>query len=81
MNTTYYTIEPQQDFQGNNYSRWQPDASTNNKIQAENGINTNWKYRQYIQKNANQIMKFNTMQSINTSGNTNFASSRALFSS
>lgn len=69
MNTTYYTIEPQQDFQGKNYSRWQPDASTNNKIQAENGINTNWKYRQYIQKNANQIMKFNTMQTINDSGN------------
>jgi len=69
MNTTYYTIEPQQYFQGNNYSRWQPDASTNNKIQTDNIINSNWKYRQYIQKNANQIMKFNTMQTINDSGN------------
>lgn len=30
---------------------------------------TNWKYRQYIQKNANDIMKYNSMEYINASGN------------
>lgn len=69
MNNNYYTIEPTQEIQGNTYSLWQPDASTNNKIQIDTGITSNWKYRQYIQKNANDIMKYNTMQSINNSGN------------
>lgn len=69
MNNNYYTIEPQQNFQGANYNLWQPEALTNNKIQVNSGINSNWKYRQYMQKNANQIMKYNTMETINTSGN------------
>ena len=69
MNNNYYTMEPTQQFQGTDYSLWQPDSSTNRKIQVDTGINSNWKYRQYMQKNANEIMKFNTMQSINTSGN------------
>ena len=69
MNPPYYTIEPQQNFQGLNYNSWQPEALTNNKILADTGIQTNWKYRQYMQKNANQIMKYNTMESIYTSGN------------
>ena len=69
MNNTYYTMEPQQKFQGANYSSWQPEAETNNKILLDTGIKSNWKYRQYIQKNANQIMKYNTMESIYTSGN------------
>jgi hypothetical protein len=65
----YYTIEPTQELQGTSYSLWQPEGSTNRKIQVDSGISSNWKYRQYMQKNANEIMKYNTMQSINTSGN------------
>ena len=69
MNNTYYTIDPQQEFQGTSYSLWQPGTQTNQKIQIDSGITSNWKYRQYMQKNAKQIMKYNTMQTINTSGN------------
>jgi hypothetical protein len=69
MNHQYYTIEPQQEFQTSSYSLWQPDAITNNKIQVDSGINSNWKYRQYMQQNANHIMKYNTMESIYASGN------------
>jgi hypothetical protein len=69
MNNNYYTIEPTQELQGTAYSLWQPDSSTNKKIQVDTGISSNWKYRQYMQKNANDIMKYNTMQSIHTSGN------------
>lgn len=65
----YYTIEPTQSINGTPYSLWQPESSTNRKIQVDTGISSNWKYRQYMQKNANEIMKFNAMQSINDSGN------------
>lgn len=69
MNNNYYTIEPTQELQGTAYNLWQPDSSINRKIQVDTGISSNWNYRQYMQKNANEIMKFNTMQAINTSGN------------
>ena len=69
MSNNYYTIEPTPELQGQAYSLWQPEGSTNKKIQVDTNINSNWKYRQYMQKNANDIMKYNTMQAINTSGN------------
>lgn len=69
----YYTIEPQESAQGPNYSYWQPEAYTNNNILANSGITSNWKYRQYIQKNANQIMKYNSMEAIYSSGNNPYA--------
>jgi hypothetical protein len=71
MNNTYYTMDSKQELQNTDYSLWQPDGSgsTNKKILVDSGINSNWKYRQYMQKNANQIMKYNTMQTINDSGN------------
>jgi hypothetical protein len=64
-------MEPQQELQNTAYSLWQPDGSgaTNKKIIVDSGISSNWSYRQYMQKNANQIMKYNTMQTINNSGN------------
>jgi hypothetical protein len=65
-NDLYYTIEP---MKNGPYTSWQPDGETNKNIQNDAGINSNWKYRQYMQKNANQIMKYNTMESIYTSGN------------
>jgi hypothetical protein len=68
MFNTYYTIVPQQSFQPGYYS-WQPEAVVNNKIRSDSNITSNWKYRQYIQQNANQIMKYNTMESIYASGN------------
>jgi hypothetical protein len=69
MSNNYYTIEPTPELQGQAYSLWQPEGSTNKKIQVDTNISSNWQYRQYMQKNANDIMKFNTMQAINTSGN------------
>jgi hypothetical protein len=71
MNNTYYTMEPHQELQNTAYSLWQPNGSgaTNKKIIVDSGITSNWSYRQYMQKNANQIMKYNTMQTINNSGN------------
>jgi len=71
MNNTnnYYTMDPTPEIQNTAYNLWQPFGQTNNKILVNSGITSNWKYRQYMQKNSNQIMKYNTMQSINESGN------------
>ena len=69
MNNTYYTITPQQEFQAKANSVSQIYNPTNQEIQSNSGINSNWGYREYMQKNANQIMKYNTMQTIYTSGN------------
>ena len=67
--SNYYTIKTTQELEGTGYNLWQPEAATNKKILVDTGISSNWKYRQYIQKNAKDIMKFNTMQAINASGN------------
>jgi hypothetical protein len=69
MSNNYYTIETTPEIQGQSYSLWQPEGATNRKIQVDTGISSNWKYRQYMQQNAKEIMKYNTMQSINSSGN------------
>jgi len=61
----YYTVTPMNPKEAS----WQPDAVINNKIHQESGITSNWKYRQYIQNNANHIMKYNSMEYINASGN------------
>ena len=66
---TYYTVIPVNPEE----SGWQPDATINNKIHVESGITSNWKYRQYIQNNANHIMKYNTMEYIYSSGNNPYA--------
>jgi hypothetical protein len=61
---SYYTLDPLDI----NYA-YQPQAQTNNNLLKNANITSNWSYRQYIQKNANSIMKNNTMQYINASGN------------
>ena len=68
-NTNYYTLQGNP----NGYSLWQPEGLINQKIRVDSNITSNWKYRQYMQKNANDIMKNNTMQAINNSGNNPYA--------
>ena len=47
---------------GRNYASWQPDAVINERIQKQEGIQSNWSYRQYLQKNGTQIMKYNNLE-------------------
>jgi len=47
---------------GRNYSSWQPEAIINHRIQEKEGIHSNWSYRQYLQKNGLQIMKYNSQE-------------------
>lgn len=60
---------------GRIWSSWQPEAVVNEKIQKQEGIKSNWEYRQYLQNNANHIMKYNTMETIYSSGNNPYISS------
>lgn len=48
---------------GRNFSSWQPEAVVNQRIQQKENIHSNWSYRQYLQQNAQQIMKYNSMES------------------
>lgn len=43
-------------------------AILNQKLLTENGITSNWKYRQYMIKNANTIMEYNFRESSNDTG-------------
>ena len=47
---------------GRNYASWQPEAVINERIQKQEGIHNNWSYRQYLQKNGQQIMKYNNLE-------------------
>lgn len=47
---------------GRNYASWQPEAVINERIQKQEGIHNNWSYRQYLQKNGEQIMKYNNLE-------------------
>jgi hypothetical protein len=53
---------------GRNYASWQPDAVVNERIQMKEGIQSNWAYRQFMQKNGLQIMNYNNQEACYTLG-------------
>jgi hypothetical protein len=53
---------------GRNWSQWSPDAVVNERIQMKEGIQTNWGYRQYLQKNGLEIMNYNNQEACYTLG-------------
>jgi len=53
---------------GRLWAQWQPDAVVNERIQSKEGIQSNWTYRQYLQNNGIQIMKYNSGEACYTLG-------------
>lgn len=53
---------------GRNYVTWQPDAVVNERIQRNEGIQSNWGYRQFLQNNGSQIMNYNNQEACYTLG-------------
>jgi hypothetical protein len=47
---------------------YQPEAILNEHLVKEIGVETNWQYRQYLTKNAKEIMKYNCVQTATDSG-------------
>ena len=66
-NNTHFNFPPIMN-DGRNYASWQPDAVINERIQTQEGINSNWSYRQYLQKHGIQIMNYNNSEACYTLG-------------
>jgi hypothetical protein len=49
-------------------SSHQQDTVTNQAIKNKNGIQSNWEYRRYLQKNANAVLKENFLSASNDTG-------------
>ena len=49
---------------------FQPESATNQFLIEKLGIKSNWEYRQYLQKNAKDIMKYNCINMANDVGYT-----------
>lgn len=47
---------------------WQSEAVINNQLLKETGITSNWNYRQFLTKNANEIMTYNFTEACNDVG-------------
>lgn len=47
---------------GRNFASWLPGDQINNSIRQDNGIKSNWDYRQYLVKNAEDIMQQNAVE-------------------
>lgn len=69
FNNQFYTLASTHMTGLPNYSAYQPEALTNTQLQKQNNIKSSWKYRQYLQRNARDIMKYNTVEYIQSSGN------------
>ena len=50
---------------GRNYATWQPGSKVSDDIKKREGINSNWKYRQYMTNNAESIIKQNQINACN----------------
>ena len=60
-NNIYFNFPPIM-MDGRNFAQWQPDAVVNERIQQQEGIQSNWQYRRYMQQNGQQIMNYNSME-------------------
>lgn len=67
-NNIYFNMPPIMS-DGRNFSTWLPESVINQELQQKSGLYSNWDYRRYLQKNANNIMKYNQMDSVQSSGN------------
>lgn len=47
---------------------WQPEAVMNEHLKKSVNVETNWQYRQYMTKNAKDIMKYNCLEYSNDAG-------------
>ena len=69
MNNVYSHLPARMD-DGRNFSNWDPTAVINDKIRVQENIRTNSEYRDYLQKNAEHIMKVNQNMAYQNIGTT-----------
>ena len=59
-NNQYYNFPPFMN-DGRNFTDLRPEAIINENIRQNQHINTNWKYRRYLQENSNKIIEVNQL--------------------
>ena len=67
-NNVYANFPPLMSDGRNIISGFQPESATNQFLLEKLGIQSNWQYRQYLQNNAKDIMKYNCMNMANDVG-------------
>ena len=50
---------------GRNFANWNPACNVNDKLMDENGIQTNYQYRQYLIQHADAVIKANQLAACN----------------
>jgi len=69
MNNVYQHLPARMD-DGRVFSNWDPTAVINDKIRIKENIRTNREYREYLQKNAEHLMKLNQTTAYESIGTT-----------
>jgi len=67
-NTNYPEFPPMMSDGRSLVSSWQPESKLNEDLINSNRIKNNWEYRQYLTKNADDIMKSNFVETANDTG-------------
>jgi len=67
MNNAYNNFPPMMN-DSRTYTSWQPSNITNEKIKKDGNITSNWEYRQFMIKNADNIIKLNQQKATEYSG-------------
>jgi hypothetical protein len=67
-NNQYREFPPMMDDGRALTAAWQPEAVLNNKIIEDNGLKSNWEYRNFMTHNAKSIMNHNLRESCNDVG-------------
>jgi hypothetical protein len=63
-NNIHFDFPPIMD-DGRNYANWQPGGAINENIRKEHKIHSNWEYRRFLEKNADEIIKGNQINACN----------------
>lgn len=56
---------------GRTFSSWVPGSAINDQLRAQNNIESNWDYRQFLMHNSTNVMDANLQQCFNQSGYSN----------
>lgn len=67
-NNLYAGIPPKMDDARSLVAAWQPEAVINHQLVESVGVQSNWQYRKYLTKNADEIMQYNRNEAYNDIG-------------
>ena len=69
-NNLHFNFQPIME-DGRTFSSWVPGSAINDQLRAQNNIESNWDYRQFLMHNSTNVMDANLQQCFNQSGYSN----------